>query len=454
MTKKKLLWHQGLYVQAPDLFPNIRNFMLVGGYGCGKTSGNAAAAEKLITGLQGARDVEGHKPRILLGGITISHLEKTTLGYIKQDLLNSKTDFSWDSKNNILRVGDVDLFVTPMQSPKEITGVDCYAAILDELDDLGLAAAEDTTYEAMKAVNERVRQRIRGVRSSYIQMGSTSQGQKGLYRIYTQFKKTGTGFVRIRGRTADNPHLDPAYVDALYKFYTEREQKVYLEGEFLAISQGQVFGDFDWEKNFLRKPMDREIAPDETVFWGQDFNQGYHRGCVGVVRNGVIYIVKRYEFPDIREAPRVVRYDFPKNRILWIPDTTAKEQITHFTKELRRYDIRIVMRSRNPLVEDSAFLVNKLLYTKRLIITEAAEETAEALATAQRDDQGRIPKGVGPRSPIHDCDSARLLCFFVACNRKEMADIRRLALDRHLDLLEENKEPTVEELGYGYYEAR
>jgi hypothetical protein len=451
MNRKKLLKHQSMFLQAPFLFPDRHWFMDVAGYGAGKTSAAAAAVEHSVKILQGRRDREGHRPRILLGGVTLSHLEKTTLGYIFQDFENSKTRYKYDSKNNVVTVGDVEIFPTPMQRPAEIMGYDVWASFPDEIDDLGIvSAAEDITFEALKAVNERTRQIIPGLRDPFVAMGSTSQGQKGLYRIYTQFKKAGTGFIKIRGRTWDNPYLPKDYAPSMAALMSPAEQKVYLEGEFLSVGKGRVFGDFDWDRNYLDTDMDLRIASDETMYWGQDFNQGYHRGCIAVLRNGTIYIVKRYEFPDIREAPKVVRFDFPTQRIFWVPDVTYKDEITHFTRELRQHDIRMIMRSKNPSVEDSTFLVNKLLYSQRLMITHEARETAESLARAQRDDKGLIPKGIGPRSPIHDADSVRLICFFLACNRKELADIRHLILDRRLDLLDEEDGEGVAELNNDY----
>jgi hypothetical protein len=110
------------------------------------------------------------------------------------------------------------------------------------------------------------------------------------------------------------------------------------------------------------------------------------------------------------------------------------------------------LRSRNPIVEDSAFLVNKLFFTNHLMISRGARDTADAVARAQRDDKGMIPKGIGPRSPIHDCDGLRLLCFFVVCNKKEFSDIRHLILDRRLDLVDKD-ETGVTELNQGYYQA-
>lgn len=404
MKKKMLLKHQGQFIQSPFLFPKTRFHILVAGYGAGKTSSISTAVENCVKLLQGRTDAEGHNPCIVLGGVSYAHLEKTTVAMIKQDLENSKTVYTHDKKLNTITIGNVTIVLVSLSEPQKIVGFNAWAAFGDEIDDLGsLSQADDLTFEAVKALNERTRQIIKGLRKPFLCFGSTSQGQKGLYRVYTQFIKTGVGFVLMRGSTRDNPHLDPDYVASLYKMYNETERKVFLEGHFLPISQGRVIGDFDWGRNFIHSNLDQHIHPDETVYWAQDFNTGYFRGCVGVERGGRIYIVKGYDFPEIRDAPGVVRHDFPHNKIVWIPDTTAKDQISHFTKELRKHRIHWITRSKNPLVEDSAFLVNKLLYTKRLFLTTMASEVAEALALAQRDKNGKIPKGIGPNSPIHYC---------------------------------------------------
>jgi hypothetical protein len=260
---------------------------------------------------------------------------------------------------------------------------------------------------------------------------STSQGQKGLYRIYTNFKKSGTGFVLIRGRTKDNWYLDPSYEQSLRKIYTPQEYQVFAEGEFLALASGRVFGDFDWDRNYVQYDMDSDIPPDETVYTSFDINTGYNRGCAFRLVNGVLYAVKAYDFADLRDAPKVLRYDFPHNRIFFIPDTTAKDIIATFIRELHRYNIHYISRSKNPLVEDSVFLVNKLLYTSRFLVCPMAKDLAEALANELRDKDGNIPKGKGPRSPVHITDSARWVAYFLALTNSEMNDIRNVTIARH-----------------------
>ncbi len=451
MKKKMLLKHQGQFIQSPFLFPRARFHLLVAGYGAGKTSSLSSALQYLVKICQGRTDAEGHNPAIGLGGVTLAHLEKTTLAMIKQDLDNSKTVYKHDSKLNTLTIGNVTVILVSLSAPQNIVGFNCWAFLGDEVDDLGsLSQADDVTFEAIKAMNERTRQIIKGLRKPFLMFGSTSQGQKGLYRVYTQFIKSKAAFNLVRGSTRDNPYLDPDYVDSLYRMYNKVERLVFLEGHFLPISQGRVLGDFDWDRNYLDTNLDQQVGPDEKIYWAQDFNTGYFRGCAGIERNGKIYIVKGYDFPDIREAPKVLRSDFPHNKIYFIPDTTAKDQVLQFRKELRKNRIHWIMRSKNPIVEDSAFLVNKLFFTKRLTITTMGKEVAEACALAQRGKDGKIPKGVGPTSPIHYVDGVRMLCYFLASTKKSLQDIRRVTIARHLEMYDE--EPSVTELENGYNE--
>lgn len=452
MKIKKLLKHQGLFIQSPFLFPKHRFHILVAGYGAGKTSSISTAVLHAVKMLQGKYDTEGHSPAIGLGGVTLAHLEKTTVAMIKEDLDNSGTTYTHDKKLNVITVGNVKIILVSLSEPQKIVGFNVWVFFMDEVDDLGnLVASDDLTFEAIKAANERTRQKIPNMRSSFLCMGSTSQGQKGLYRVYVQFIKTGVAFILIRASTNDNPYLDEEMAKSLYKMYNETERLVFLEGHFLPISQGRVLGDFNWDRNFIDIDMDQQIDPDETLYWAQDFNTGYNRGCVGVLRNGRIYIVKGYDFPDIRTAPSVVRFDFPHNKIMWIPDTTAKDQITQFRKELTKHRIHWVIRGKNPLVEDSVFLVNKLFFTKRLFLTKMAKEVAEACALAQRDKNGKVPKGIGERSPIHYVDGVRMLCYFLASNKASLRDVKKVTIARHQEMYD-NEEPASTELEAGYTE--
>ena len=332
----------------------------------------------------------------------------------------------------------------------DITVEDCHEFLTskgfckncDEIDEL----EEDVMIEAMKSVSQRCRQVIPNHRSPFIMAASTAQGMKGFYRLYCHYKKSGVGFVLTRARTQDNWYLPREYIIDLWKNFTETERKVYMEGQFLSVTQGRVIPGFDWDRNFYPdSDMDLELLPGERVYVGQDFNTGYNRGSAWVVRDGVFYCIKYYDFPDQDDAPNTYRYDFPDQDIFWLPDVTIKDQYPHFARALRKNDIHIIHRSKSPLVEDSCFLISKLCMQRRVIITSQAKEVAEAFSTASRGKDNKIPKGLGPNSPIHAIDGARYVCSYVALVHPDFRDVRK-GIMSHLASFRAGAEETEERL--------
>ena len=650
----------------------------------------------------------------------------------------------------------MQVILVQLLEPGKIFGQSVYACIVDESDEL----PEDVMIEAMKSLSQRCRQIMPNHRAPFLMSASTAQGMKGFYRLYCHYKKSGIGFVLIRARTQDNWYLPKEYIIDLWKNFTEVERKVYMEGQFLSVSQGRVIPGFDWNRNFVpESDMDLELRPGERVYIGQDFNCtvgetlvstihgpvmikdikvgdyvltrqgykkvltskcqgvrtvydfngitgtkdhiaitpqgektlweaknfyclkeqyskeqsrlqtalaklfqlkswimtafygndglkvltthdentlkqtipysistciesiverylkaiksttrmdtmitglralsacleksidgytwqsqdvilvktfgsrteikcslrtaqkhfvrssvkslrklglkehtlaklcativdaslqlaaeqlstaltvelleegklaqitksvakkvleeyvvkalsvfvlaaekrlsekvqqgiaknietigtvpatnereaevydievedvheffangilvhncGYNRGSAWVARNGTLHCIKRYDFPETDDMPNIYRYDFPDQDIFWLPDVTAHDQYPHFARDLRRNDIHIIHRSKSPLVEDSCFLISKLCAQGRIMIHSQAREIAEAFSTASRGKDNKIPKGVGPNSPIHDIDGARYVCSYLALILPEFKDIRK-----------------------------
>jgi hypothetical protein len=445
MNKVIVLPHQSSYMQAPYLFPEKRWFFLVCGYGSGKTKANVFSLLYAVKRLQGKKDRSGDYARLMVAGYTLAHLNKTFLVYMRQILDLSKTLYTENKKDNFFVIGTVTVLVVPMENPENIFGTDVHAVYGEEIDEL----TEDKAIEAVRALSERTRQQIPGERSPFLCLASTSQGTKGLYRIYNHFKKSGVGFVLIRGRTEDNLFLPASMIRDMKKMYSPEEKRVFMDGEFLAVAKGRVLGDFSWDRNYLSYDLDTAALPGETVYIGMDFNASYNRASAYMVRDEVIYCVKYYDFPDPQDAPSVFRHDFPEQRILWIPDVTIKDSFPQFARELRKYGIQIIYRKKNPLVEDTVFLVNKLFYTGRLMVCKIAKDVAEACALARRDKDNKIPKGIGPSSPIHAIDGLRYVCSFVCLRDKAFRDIRKLIIDKRASFRPDSERP-IQDLGSGY----
>ena len=449
MKNVLMLPHQSQYIQAPELFPEIKWFFLCCGYGAGKTRADVFAPINDIKRLQGKKDRAGDNARLMICGFTLSHLEKTLLNYFRNYLYISKTIYNESKKYNMFKIGTVTIILQQLENPGGIFGLDVHKIYVEEADEL----TTDKMLEATKSLNERCRQVLPGERDPCICFASTSQGQKGLYAVYNHFKKTGIGFVLIRGRTEDNIFLPKSMIRDMYKMYTPEERRVFMHGEFIAIAKGRVIPGFDWARNYVEFDLDLDVRPGEIVYWGQDINTGYNRGSAYIVRNGIIYCIKYYDFPDLTEAAMVVRYDFPEQVIKWLPDVTIRDSFPSLARDLRQQDIKIIYRKKSPLVEDTCFLVSKLFYMNRLIVCKIAKNVAEACAIAMRDKDNKIPKGVGASSPMHALDGVRYVAAYIVMSHPDFVDIRKLIAEKRASLRDdEGDESSVRNLGGGYSE--
>ena len=425
-TNVKLIKHQGLILQSPYVHTETKFHFDVAGYGSGKTSGLVYALLYTVSKLQGKKDAEGNHARVILASKNLTFLSKTSISNLEQVLRRTNTDYKYDKKNNIITVGTVDIFLIPLENPETIYGYSCVASFLDELSEL----PPDVCMEAIKAINERTRQTVKDFRNPFIISVSSSQGLDGQYMAMEHFKRNGISYVYIRGETKDNIYLKKSDIDNLYKIYNETERKVYLEGYFLSVKTSLVFSDYDPKRNMLAVDLFDQLEPDDTVYIGQDFNSWGCAGVACVVKKGAIIVIKDYDIPDIRRAPEIFRYDFPTQKIVWIPDATAASFYTQFKKELWAKNIKVAYRKSNPLVQDRVFVINKLLYSERMFICPIAKSVEHSLLTHQFDAKTGHPMKGGKGAPDHISDAMGYAVYHIMCWVKDLKDLYQVTLGR------------------------
>ena len=711
----------------------------------GKTSALVYCILNACKLLQGKKDAEGHNARIILGSKNLTFMMKTSVSNLEQTLRATNTEYRFDKKNNIITVGTVEIYLIPLENPESIYGWSVTQAYLDELSEL----PPDVCMEAIKSINDRVRQQIEGMRTPFIVSVSSAQGLDGQYMAMEHFKRNGMGYFKVRGETRDNIFLPKSYVENLYKIYNEKERKVYLEGHFMSVNSSLVFSDYDPALNRLDVDLYDCLEENDTVYIGQDFNciegnvfidtikgkvrmknlkegdyvltrKGYkkvlHKVCKGskmvqefnngltatpdhiaitpegevelckaqkfyclkeqnteslkekrkallrllklkklysteenttetrkarlpahtisgmgknlcieifmntilerlkkeiryttktdmmitdlkhlshllnrnilkctarkevayavkkalqnlqstillnkeekrteefqkllgktehtivllfalivakslrlesrqqndvqsadingifsekerlikalkdtvqcvenllqeqvqlliaqnteiigkdlnikergiqkvydievedcrefyangilvhncfgnsavacVIKSGAIIIIKDYDIPDIRRAPEIFRYDFPTQKIVWIPDATSTQFYSQFKKELRAKNIKIAYRKSNPLVQDRVFVINKLLYAQRMFTTPICKEVEKTLLTHQFDPKTQVPMKGGKGAPDHIADAMGYAVYHIMCWEKALKDVYDVTLGR------------------------
>lgn len=426
-TLVKLLPHQGQLVQAPDVYPEINFFFLVAGYASGKTSSLTKAIEHSIKNLLGKKDLEGHNPKILVASKNLTFMKKTLTGLLEQDLKETNSEYSYDKAHNIITVGNVELLLIPDEDESNIYGFSVACSYVDELDELDT----QTAMAVVKSINDRCRQQVDGFRSPFMVYTTSSQGLKGTYQTIMHFKKSGIGYVLMRARTKDNIYLPKDYVENMYSIYNEKEVACLLEGQFVSIDSGLVFPDYNPAKNKLDSDLYDYCRDNKyTIYIGQDFNGFGNNAVAFAIINGAIVAIKDYEFPDIRRAPEVFRYDFPENEIIWIPDMTYKEHFIEFKKELRVFNIKIAYRSCNPLVGDRNFACNKLFVAERLFICPMCKGLETTLMTWQKDPKTGTPSKGGKGAPDHKGDCLGYVVHYLLSWKRELKPLYRVTLER------------------------
>lgn len=429
MTLVKLLPHQGQLVQAPFVYPEKSFFFLVAGYASGKTSSLVYAILHTVKLLLGKKDLEGHNPKILVASKNLTFMKKTLTGLLEQDLKETNSEYTYDKAHNIITIGNVELLLIPDEDESSIYGFSCSCAYVDELDELDT----QTAMAVVKSINDRCRQQIAGFRTPFMCYTTSSQGLKGTYQTIMHFKKSGIGYVLMRARTKDNIYLPKDYVRNMYSIYNEKEIACLLEGQFVSIDSGLVFPDYNAEVNKLSTDYFDVIDENETVYIGQDFNGFGNNAVAFIVKEGAIIAIKDYEFPDIRRAPEVFRYDFPTQKIVWIPDMTYKEHFGEFKKELRAFRITIAYRSCNPLVADRNFACNKLFKAEHLFICPICKDTETTLMTWQKDPKTGLPTKGGKGAPDHKGDCIGYVVHYLLSWHKDLKPMYDVTLRRLYD---------------------
>ena len=427
MNLVRLLPHQAELLQAPFVFPEINFFFQLAGYASGKTSALVKAIEHTVKLLLGKKDLEAHNPKILVASKNLTFMKKTLTGLLEQDLKETNSEYSYDKAHNIITIGNVELLLIPDEDESSIYGFSCCCAYVDELDELDT----QTAMAVVKSINDRCRQQIEGFRTPFMCYTTSSQGLKGTYQTIMHFQKSGIGYVLMRARTKDNIYLPKDYVENMYSIYNEKEVACLLEGQFVSIDSGLVFPDYHPDVNKLDVDLYDYVRDNSLpVYIGQDFNGFGNNAVAFAIISDAIIAIKDYEFPDIRRAPEVFRYDFPTSEILWIPDMTYKEHFVEFKKELRVFNIKIAYRSCNPLVGDRNFACNKLFVAQRLFICPMCKGMENTLMTWQKDPKTGQPSKGGKGAPDHKGDCMGYVIHYLLSWKRELKPLYRVTLER------------------------
>lgn len=322
------------------------------------------------------------------------------------------------------------IFAGGIKTVYDITVEDCHEFLTDrgfvhncdEVDEL----TEQKAIEAHKALSERTRLTLPDGRKPFIMYFSTVHGYRGLYKIVQELRSSNLPNVLIRGLTKNNTSLDPQYVKNLYAIYDEQERLAYLEGRFVNLQSGRVYGNYD-EETCKCKPF--EITPDMTIYVGQDLNSGFSKAAAIIKKDKKLYIVRGWSFKEVGGGPAIMRSTYPQHQILWFPDCSGKEILKGYKQEILDNGIQCRIGSANPRIMDRVFYVNKLFKMGLLYVFDCPEtdDLSESLKVRAYNDMGQPEKGKGEDAPDHYDDAVEYVVYRIVRSDPDFMDLRELS---------------------------
>ena len=295
-----------------------------------------------------------------------------------------------------------------MDSPSSIVGFKVGHALVDELDTLPTDKARD----AWRKIIARMRYNVKGLKNG-IDVTTTPEGFKFTYEQFVKEANSSPEKAKLYGliqaSTYDNElNLPDGYIESLRQSYPPQLIEAYLNGQFVNLTSGAVYPDFDRKHNHT----DEIIKQGETLHMGMDFNVLKMACVVFVVRDGLPLALD--EIVGVHDTPtmcQIIKERYPNHHIIIYPDasghnTSSKSASVSDHSILYEYGFKVYVNNTNPSIKDRVMAVNRLICNtdgqrKFLVNTINCPTVAECLEQ-QVYDQNGMPDKTGGHDHVND----------------------------------------------------
>lgn len=372
------------FVTAEDQFP-----ALVAGFGAGKS--HAAIWRTLyLKRRYPSCDVAYYLPTYdLVARMAMPRFEETLEGIGASFKINKN-----DSLISIHNCGAIIL--RTMDNPARIVAYEVADSICDELDTL----PTDKAREVWNKVIARNRQKKPDGARNTVGVATTPEGFRFVYERWQ--KNPVAGYRLIKASTQSNAaNLPEGYIDSLKASYPANLLAAYLDGEFVNLTAGSVYAEFDRALNATTAT----IQPSEPLHIGMDFNVGQMAAVVFVLRDGQPYALD--ELTGLLDTPAMIaaiKARYVGHSIMIYPDASGSNRRSNNASEsdialLRQAHFTIMSNPANPAVKDRVLAVNRLIHCegeRRLKVNvDRCPMLVEALEKQAYDKNGEPDKTAG-----------------------------------------------------------
>jgi hypothetical protein len=271
--------------------------------------------------------------------------------------------YTFHGKHSKLITDYGEIWMRSMDNPITIVSYSVGYSLVDEIDRVH-SNKRKTAAENITARNSYLKYDANGKESAnQIDYVCTPEGFAYMHNFF--IKKDNDNKALFYLKTTDNQdNLTSSYIENLSQQYTDQQLKAYLDGEFVNLTSGMVYRNYDRKLN----NSTRTIQPKDVLHIGMDFNITNMNAVVHVVDEVLIAVDEIAGVYDTQEMIQVIKRRYASHSIVIYPDAAGKARSTSGKSDhqlLRESKFIIRSPNSNPLVKDRVTAMNVSLLNNK-----------------------------------------------------------------------------------------
>jgi len=337
------------FVAAPEQFP-----AMVAGFGAGKSHAALWRILRLKRAYP-ACDVAYYMP-------TYDLITRMAIPRFTELLTGMRARFTINKNDSVIDIANCgSIIMRTMDNPARIVAYEVADSVLDELDTLPTEKAREVWNKAIA----RNRQKKPDGALNTVAVATTPEGFRFVYDRWQ--KAPAPGYRLIKATTMSNAaNLPPGYIDSLRASYPANLLAAYLDGEFVNLTAGSVYAEYDRALNACTTT----IQTSEPLHIGMDFNVTKMSAVVFVLRDGLPHAVD--ELTGIFDTPAMIatiKARYQGHAIFVYPDASGGNRKSNDASVsdislLRAAAFTVLNAPGNPHVKDRVLAVNQLIHSE------------------------------------------------------------------------------------------
>ncbi len=352
---------QSEFIYSTEPFPAF-----VGGFGSGKTAAGIARLMRLKRYCPN-QDVAYYLP-------TYPLIEDIAFQRFPALFERNNIPFKLNQQKAVLETNLGRIIFRNMEQPDRIVGYEVAHSVVDELDTLPMDKARAVWNKIIARNRQKAYTASGKPVPNTVGVATTPEGFRFVYDRWVKNKVEG--YALYKAKTADNAlNLPDDYIKNLRNSYSPSLLSAYLDGEFVNLTAGSIYHEFDRKLNGTFET----IQPREPLHIGLDFNVNNMSAVVAVTRNGDPMVLD--ELAGIRDTPTMIvalKARYGGQSITVYPDASggSHKSVNASLSDivlLRAAGFTVLAHPSNPAVKDRILAVNQMIHNqgKRRLLVNA-----------------------------------------------------------------------------------